>query len=212
MLSSSGANLANYLLEAKAVRINPDDPFTWTSGLRSPIYCDNRVLLSYPAIRRFLKEALADAASTWFPQAGTIAGVATAGIAHGALLADALDLPFCYVRPEPKKHGLRNQIEGRIEKGTPVLVVEDLVSTGKSSLAAVEALRAEGAEVCGMLALFSYNFPPTAEKFASAGIILHTLTDLDRLLPIAAESGYLDPEKLEHVQRFINDPQGWWEV
>lgn len=212
MLSSSGANLANYLLEAKAVRINPDDPFTWTSGLRSPIYCDNRVLLSYPVIRRYLKEALADAARDHFQNTGTIAGVATAGIAHGALLADALDLPFCYVRPEPKKHGLKNQIEGRIEKGTPVLVVEDLVSTGKSSLAAVEALQAEGAEVIGMLALFSYNFPTTAEKFAAAGVKLHTLTDLDRLLPVAAETGYLDPEKLDHVQRFISDPQGWWDV
>jgi orotate phosphoribosyltransferase len=180
--------------------------------LRSPIYCDNRVLLSYPVIRRYLKEALAEAARKHFPNAGTIAGVATAGIAHGALLADALDLPFCYVRPEPKKHGLKNQIEGRIEKGTPVLVVEDLVSTGKSSLAAVEALRAEGAEVIGMLALFSYNFPPTADKFAAAKVPLHTLTDLDRLLPVAAETGYLDPEKLEHVQRFISDPQGWWDV
>lgn len=139
-----------------------------------------------------------------------VAGVATAGIAHGALLADALNLPFCYVRPEPKKHGLKNQIEGRLVPGQKVLVVEDLISTGKSSLAAVDALLEAGAEVNGMLALFSYNFPDTLKRFEERNIKLITLTDLDHLLPVAAEKGYIEGEQMESISRFIEDPQGWW--
>jgi len=211
MNTDPAANLAKYLLEVKAVKISPDEPFTWTSGLRSPIYCDNRILLSYPEIRTFIKSQLAASAKALFPEADSVSGVATAGIAHGALLADLLGLPFSYVRPEPKKHGLKNQIEGRLESGTRVLVVEDLISTGKSSLAAAQALQDAGVEICGMLALFSYNFPETGEKFKQAGIRLHTLCDLDRLLPVAAEIGYLDPEKLEHIRRFISAPATWWE-
>ncbi|MEN9512046.1 MAG: hypothetical protein RLZZ370_1865 [Bacteroidota bacterium] len=145
-----------------------------------------------------------------FSDAGMIAGVATAGIAHGALLADGLNLPFCYVRPEPKKHGLKNQIEGRLVPEQRVLVVEDLISTGKSSLAAVDALEASGAMVSGMLALFSYNFPDTQKRFAERNIRLHTLTDLDHLLPVAAEKGYIHGEQMESISRFIEDPQGWW--
>jgi orotate phosphoribosyltransferase len=211
MNTDPAANLAKYLLEVKAVKISPDEPFTWTSGLRSPIYCDNRVLLSYPEIRSFLKTQLAAAARTHFSDATAVSGVATAGIAHGALLADALNLPFSYVRPEPKKHGLKNQIEGRLEPNGKILVVEDLISTGKSSLAAVKALQDAGAEICGMLALFSYNFPETADKFHDAGIRLHTLCDLDRLLPVAADTGYVDPDKLEHIRKFIGAPGAWWE-
>lgn len=210
MDSDLAAKLANYLLEVKAVQLSPDDPFTWTSGIRSPIYCDNRVLLSFPEIRSFIKNSLHQAATLEFPDSGTVAGVATAGIAHGALLADALNLPFCYVRPEPKKHGLKNQIEGRLVPGQRVLVVEDLISTGKSSLAAVDALLEAGAEVNGMLALFSYNFPDTLKRFEERNIKLITLTDLDHLLPVAAEKGYIEGEQMESISRFIEDPQGWW--
>jgi orotate phosphoribosyltransferase len=210
MNSDLAAKLANYLLEVKAVQLSPDDPFTWTSGIRSPIYCDNRVLLSFPEIRTFIKNSLMEAAGRAFSDAGMIAGVATAGIAHGALLADGLNLPFCYVRPEPKKHGLKNQIEGRLVPEQQVLVVEDLISTGKSSLAAVDALEAAGATVNGMLALFSYNFPDTKKRFEERNIRLHTLTDLDHLLPVAAEKGYIHGEQMESISRFIEDPQGWW--
>ncbi|MEY3983780.1 MAG: hypothetical protein RL160_1339 [Bacteroidota bacterium] len=150
------------------------------------------------------------AARQEFSDCGMIAGVATAGIAHGALLADGLELPFCYVRPEPKKHGLKNQIEGRLVPEQRVLVVEDLISTGKSSLAAVDALEAAGATVSGMLALFSYNFPDTKNRFEDRGIRLHTLTDLDHLLPVAAAQGYIHGEQMESIHRFIDDPQGWW--
>ena len=210
MISDLAAKLANYLLEVKAVQLSPDDPFTWTSGIRSPIYCDNRVLLSFPEIRNFIKKSLTEVAGSHFQEAGAIAGVATAGIAHGALLADALNLPFCYVRPEPKKHGLKNQIEGRLTPGQPVLVVEDLISTGKSSLAAADALSTAGAQVCGMLALFSYNFPETSARFEERGIRLFTLTDLDHLLPVAAEKGYIESDQMESIRRFTEDPQGWW--
>jgi orotate phosphoribosyltransferase len=210
MNSDLAAKLANYLLEVKAVQLSPDDPFTWTSGIRAPIYCDNRVLLSFPEIRTFIKNSLMEAAGRAFSDAGMIAGVATAGIAHGALLADGLELPFCYVRPEPKKHGLKNQIEGRLVPEQPVLVVEDLISTGKSSLAAVDALEAAGATVHGMLALFSYNFPDTRKRFEERNIRLHTLTDLDHLLPVAAAQGYIHGEQMESIHRFIDDPQGWW--
>jgi len=192
------------------VQLSPDDPFTWTSGIRSPIYCDNRVLLSFPEIRTFIKNNLYKVAGLEFPDSGMVSGVATAGIAHGALLADALNLPFCYVRPEPKKHGLKNQIEGRLVPGQKVLVVEDLISTGKSSLAAVDALLEAGAEVSGMLALFSYNFPDTLKRFEERNIKLITLTDLDHLLPVAAEKGYIHGEQMESISRFIEDPQGWW--
>lgn len=192
------------------MQLSPDDPFTWTSGIRSPIYCDNRVLLSFPEIRSFIKKSLHEVAYREFPQAGMIAGVATAGIAHGTLLADAMDVPFCYVRPEPKKHGLKNQIEGRLVPGYEVLVVEDLISTGKSSLAAADALLNAGAEVCGMLALFSYNFPETRKRFEERNIKLITLTDLDHLLPVAAEKGYIEAEQMDSISRFIEDPQGWW--
>jgi orotate phosphoribosyltransferase len=209
MSSNRAANLAKFLLEINAVKLNPDNPFTWTSGIQSPIYCDNRMVLSFPEVRNFVKNALADMGREHFPQTETIAGIATAGIAHGVLMADVLNLPNCYVRPEPKKHGMKNQIEGHLPPGSKVLLVEDLISTGKSSLQAAQAVREAGSEVIGLLALFTYGFDDGRKRFEAENVPFYTISDFHTLSAVAVENGYLSPEKLAVVQSFAKDPAAW---
>lgn len=203
--------IARYLLEVQAVKLRPDEPFTWSSGWHSPIYCDNRVTLSYPDIRTFIKNALADAIRTNFPTVDVIAGVATAGIAQGALVADVLNLSYCYVRPEPKKHGMGNQIEGRLNgEGTQnVVVIEDLISTGGSSLKVVEVLRQAGANVLGMAAIFTYGFPIAAENFAAAHVPLVCLSDYSALIAEAQRMNYVQEGQLASLAAWREDPANW---
>ena len=208
-LTTVEKQVAAYLLEIGAIRINPAQPFTWSSGWNSPIYCDNRVALSYPHIRSFIKTELASAVKRAFPAAGCVAGVATAGIAQGALVADVLNLPFAYVRPEPKKHGMGNQIEGRIAPGSQVVLVEDLISTGGSSLKAVEALRQHGAEVIGLVAIFTYGFPVAEQNFAAAGVPFKTLSSYEHLLELASEEGKITTEQLQNLQEWRKSPDTW---
>lgn len=201
--------IARQLLEVQAVKLRPNDPFTWSSGWLSPIYCDNRVTLSFPAVRTFIKNALADAIQLNFPTVEVIAGVATAGVAQGALVADVLNLPYCYVRPEPKKHGMGNQIEGRFQSGQKVVVIEDLISTGGSSLKVVEALRQAGAEVLGMAAIFTYGFPLAATNFEAANVPLICLSDYAALIDEAQRMDYVQEEQLVSLAAWRNDPAIW---
>lgn len=208
-MSNMKQEIARYLLDVQAVKLRPDEPFTWSSGWRSPIYCDNRVTLSYPEARTFIKNALSDAIRQAFPTANIIAGVATAGIAQGALVADVLNLPYCYVRPEPKKHGMGNQIEGRFESGMKVVVIEDLISTGGSSLKVVEALRQAGAEVLGMAAIFTYGFPVATENFQAANVPLICLSDYAALIEEAQRMNYVQADQLESLAAWRDDPASW---
>ena len=203
--------IARRLLEAGAVKLQPKRPFTWASGLRSPIYCDNRVLLSFPEIRREVLAAMGAAAGA-VPGVEGVAGVATAGIPHGALLADRLGLPFVYVRSKAKAHGRQNQIEGRLEAGHRYLVVEDLVSTGGSSLKAVDALRAAGAEVVGAVAIFSYAFPAAARAFEQAEVPLTALSNYPTLLEEAEATNYITPAEAVALSNWRNDPRAWSEA
>lgn len=202
------SEVARHLLAIKAVKLSPKEPFTWASGMLSPIYCDNRVALSYPAVRNFLVDCLVEQA----PQFGTInaiAGVATAGIPHGTLLADRLQLPFLYVRSGAKDHGRRNQIEGELPAAARILVIEDLISTGGSCLAAVEALQDAGAEIAGVLALFQYGFDKASRAFAEKGIPFRTLTHYDILIEQAVASGYIAPDDSETLKKWRENPDGW---
>lgn len=201
--------IAQYLLECEAVKLNIENPFTWTSGLRSPVYCDNRVSLSYPHIRKFITESLVAAIREHFSDAEAIAGVATAGIAQGALIAADMNLPFAYVRPEPKKHGMKNSIEGRLEEGSRVVVVEDLISTGKSSLKAVEVLREGGLQVRGLVSIFNYGFPETHIRFQEADCAYISLCDFNTLAKEAESSGKINGEQLKKIEEWSNDPSGW---
>lgn len=201
--------VARHLLTVKAVRLQPHQPFTWSSGWKSPIYCDNRVTLAYPDVRSFIKNALADAIRQQFPQAEVIAGVATAGIPQGALVADALNLPYCYVRPEPKAHGMGKQIEGYLEAEQQVVVIEDLISTGGSSLKVVDALRAAGAEVLGMAAIFTYGFPLADQNFAAKQIPLVCLSNYDALLTEAQALDYIPAEAMESLAAWRQNPAEW---
>src|ERR1044072_5699873 len=194
MSNISEKQVAEKLLQVQAVKLRPAEPFTWASGWKSPIYCDNRKLLSFPYVRDYIKSELSNMVFSDFPEAAVIAGVATAGIPHGALVADQLKLPFIYVRSKPKEHGMGNQIEGELQTGQKVVVVEDLVSTGKSSLQAAEAIRAAGGEVIGMCALFTYAFPAAAEAFEKAGVPLHTISDYNALLEVGTDQGLFLPE------------------
>ncbi len=203
------AEIARQLLAANAVKLRPADPFTWSSGWKSPIYCDNRITLSYPDTRTFIKNALAEAIRDRFPAVEILAGVATAGIAQGALVADVLNLPYCYVRPEPKKHGMGNQIEGRFERGQRVVVIEDLISTGGSSLKVVEALRQAGAEVLGMAAIFTYGFAVAADNFANAGVELICLSDYNTLIQEAQTLDYVSADQLASLARWRENPADW---
>jgi len=201
--------IARQLLEVQAVKLRPHDPFAWSSGWLSPIYCDNRVTLSFPAVRTVIKNALADTIRLNFPTVEIIAGVATAGIAQGALVADVLELPYCYVRPEPKKHGMGNQIEGHFQSGQKVVVIEDLISTGGSSLKVVEALRQAGAEVLGMAAIFTYGFPLAIANFEAANVPLICLSDYAALIDEAQRMEYVQQDQLVSLAAWRNDPASW---
>lgn len=200
---------AELLLEINAIKLSPNQPYTWASGWKSPIYCDNRITLSYPKIRRFLQKEFATNIIEKFGKPDIIAGVATGAIGIGLLVAEALDLPFVYVRPEPKKHGRQNQIEGQMESGQKVVVIEDLISTGKSSLQAVSALKDNGAEILGMAAIFTYNFEIATQNFAENGIQLFTLSNYPTLLKKAIEKEYISEKSLEMLTVWSKNPSEW---
>ncbi len=210
-MKNTATKLANYLLDIRAVKLSPANPFTWASGIKSPIYCDNRQTLSYPEVRNFLKKAFAEVIRDNYPGAEYIAGVATGAIAIGALVADYMQLPFVYVRPKAKDHGLKNRIEGYLPEGKKVVVVEDLVSTGMSSLAAVDALREHGAEVLGMVSIFSYLLPVAQENFEKAGCKLLPLSEYNTLLGEALKAGYIDAGELKILEEWRKDPENWYE-
>lgn len=205
----TASKTAQHLLQINAIKLKPENPFTWASGWKSPIYCDNRLALSYPEVRNFLADQLADALTKLYPGTVTIAGVATGAIGIGMLVAQKLDFPFVYVRPEPKKHGRQNQIEGHAPEGVPIVVIEDLISTGKSSLNAVKAIQAEGYEVLGMLALFSYGFTIAKENFEKATVSLHTLSDYDHLLSYAASKQAITDVQKETLAAWRKNPADW---
>ena len=201
--------LANFLLQIKAIKLNPANPFTWASGLKSPIYCDNRITLSFPNIRTFIREAFVRICTDRFGKPDLIAGVATGGIPQGALVAQELGLPFCYVRSEAKSHGLNNQVEGIVPQGASVVVIEDLVSTGKSSLAAVEALREKGANVKGMMAIFTYQLDTAAEAFKKANCDLVTISNYEALITKAVEENYVSDDQMQSLKEWRQSPQVW---
>ncbi len=201
--------VAEKLLQVNAVKLNLNQPFTWASGWRSPIYCDNRRVLSFPYVRDFVKSELCNLVFSKFPDAELLAGVATAGIAWGALTADQLKLPFIYVRPKPKEHGLGNQIEGYFEKGQKTVVIEDLVSTGKSSLQVVDVLNQAELDVVGMVSIFTYDFPVAKAAFASSGIEYYSLTDYPSLISLAAEKGTVATQEQEILLKWRDDPANW---
>jgi orotate phosphoribosyltransferase len=203
------AEVANKLLEIQAIRLQPEKPFTWASGWKSPIYCDNRLSLSFPEVRTMIKHNLILAVQHFFPSVEAIAGVATAGIPQGALLANDLDLPFLYVRSKPKGHGMENTIEGKVVANQKVVVVEDLISTGGSSLKAVEDLRHAGFEVLGMVAIFSYGFEVADKNFSEAGVPLVCLSNYDALLPQAVAENYIDESTLASLAEWRKNPGGW---
>ncbi|MCD8266251.1 MAG: orotate phosphoribosyltransferase [Prevotellaceae bacterium] len=200
---------AEKLLNVKAVKLQPNNPFTWASGWKSPFYCDNRKTLSYPRLRAFVKTELTRLVLEEFPEAEAVAGVATGAIAQGALVADALALPFVYVRSKPKDHGLENLIEGELRAGMKVVVVEDLISTGGSSLRAVEAIRQDGCEVVGMVAAYTYGFPVAQEAFRKAGVRLLTLTDYDAVVREAVRSGYIKERDINVLDEWRKAPESW---
>jgi len=201
--------VAEKLLQVNAVKLNAELPFTWASGWKSPIYCDNRRILSFPYVRDFVKSELCNLVFEKFPDAGLLAGVATAGIAWGAMVADQLKLPYVYVRPKPKEHGLGNQVEGYFEPGQATVVIEDLVSTGKSSLEVVEVLKRSGVKVLGMVSIFTYQFPLASGRFKDAGLDYHSLTNYSSLIEIALEKGIVKPEQEEILLKWRNDPANW---
>ncbi|MEI6947622.1 orotate phosphoribosyltransferase [Paraflavisolibacter sp. H34] len=200
---------AEKLLQIEAVRLSPEQPFTWASGWKSPIYCDNRKILSHPFIRDYIKSELCNVVFEKFADAELIAGVATAGIAWGALIADQLKLPFIYVRPKPKEHGLGNQIEGQYTAGQKTVVIEDLVSTGKSSLQVVDVLRQSGLDIQGMVSIFNYQFEAGQVAFEKAGIQLYSLTDYPTLLQLAEKKGIVQPSQQEVLLNWRKDPASW---
>ena len=200
---------AQMLLNVKCIKVQPEAPFTWASGWLSPFYCDNRKTLAYPDVRTFVKEQLARIVSEKYPQATAIAGVATGAIAQGALVADALGLPMCYVRSKAKDHGMGNLIEGTLPEGAKVVVVEDLISTGGSSLKAVEALRAAGFEILGMVASYTYGFPVAAEAFKAADVELTTLTNYEAVVEVPLQTGYIKPEHVELLHQWRSNPSEW---
>lgn len=200
---------ADKLLQIEAIKLRPENPYTWASGWKSPIYCDNRKVLSFPYIREFVKSELCNTVFEKFPEADLVAGVATAGIAWGAMVADQLKLPFIYVRPKPKEHGLGNQIEGSYIPGQKVVVVEDLVSTGKSSLQVVDVLKASGLEVIGMVSIFNYRFDVATEAFEKAGVALYSLTDYPALLEAAKSKGMVAEGQQEVLLKWRQDPANW---
>lgn len=201
--------IAQKLLQIKAIKLNLNNPFTWASGWKSPIYCDNRKSLSFPYIREFIKSELCNVVFTRFPEADTMAGVATAGIPWGAMAADQLKLPFIYVRSKPKEHGMGNQIEGYYEPGQRVVLIEDLVSTGKSSLQAAEALRQAGLKIEGMVSIFNYGFDVAKKAFEEKNIPLVSLTDYPELISLAMEQGQVTPEDEKTLLNWRENPSKW---
>ena len=200
---------ASKLLKIKAIKLQPDNPFTWASGWKSPFYCDNRKTLSFPELRNYVKLELTHAVLEHFPEAEAIAGVATGAIAQGALVADALGLPFVYVRSKAKDHGMENLIEGKLKPGTKVVVIEDLISTGGSSLKAVDAIRRAGSEVIGMVASYTYGFPVAKQAFDDAKVELITLTDYEHVVAEALETGYISDADVEVLNEWRKAPADW---
>jgi orotate phosphoribosyltransferase len=208
-MENNAKQKAEYILQIKAIKLQPSNPFTWASGWKSPIYCDNRKTLSFPEVRSYIRDSFAEMVKEFFPETELIAGVATGAIAHGALVADKLGLPFIYVRSGAKEHGLGNQIEGYFEAGQKVLVIEDLISTGGSSLSAVKALRDAGCDVLGMVAIFTYEFKKASDGFAAEHCVLHTLSNYSVLIDTAVKSGYIGQEEVETLKRWRIDPSTW---
>lgn len=200
---------AEKLLKVKAIKLQPEQPFTWASGWKSPFYCDNRKTLAFPALRTFVKLQLSRIVAELYPEADAIAGVATGAIAQGALVADELALPYAYVLSKPKDHGMANLIEGDLQPGMKVVVVEDLISTGGSSLKAVEALRQHGCEVLGMVAAYTYGFPVAEEAFAAAGVTLTTLTNYEAVVETALQTGYIEQSHVPMLAAWRKDPANW---
>jgi orotate phosphoribosyltransferase len=207
--NNTAQQTAELLLQINAIKLNSKNPFTWASGWKSPIYCDNRITLSFPAVRNYIRDEFVKQIEDKFGRPDVIAGVATGAIGIGILVAEAMGLPFVYVRPEAKKHGRQNQVEGFLQKGQTVIVVEDLISTGGSSLMAVEALRNEGANVKGMAAIFTYGFPISEEKIAEAKLEVYTLSNYENLIGKAVEKKYVSEEELETLQSWNSNPSEW---
>ena len=208
-MKTLGKLIASKLIEVKAIKLQPNNPFTWASGWKAPIYCDNRKTLSYPQIRSLIKLELARVISETFGDVEAIAGVATGAIAQGALVADLLGLPFVYVRSSPKDHGLENLVEGELKPNSKVVVIEDLISTGGSSLKAAEAIRNFGCEVLGMVAVYTHGFPMAEQNFEKAGAKLATLTDYDQVIEEALRTGYISAENVELLREWRKSPETW---
>ncbi len=208
-MENSAKQIAEFLLQIKAIKLQPSNPFTWASGWKSPIYCDNRKTLSFPVVRAFIRDSFTEKIKSSYPNAELIAGVATGAIAHGVLVAEKLGLPFIYVRSEAKEHGLGNQIEGYFEPGQKVVVIEDLISTGGSSLGAVRALREAGCDLLGMTAIFTYEFKKAEDGFAAAKCELHTLSNYTELISAAVGSGYVSEQDVEALKQWRTDPSAW---
>jgi len=208
-MSSNEKAVAEKLLQSNAIKLNPEQPFTWASGWKSPIYCDNRRVLSFPFIRDFVKSEMCNVIFQQFPDAELLAGVATAGIPWGAMAADQLKLPYIYVRPKPKEHGLGNQIEGYFEAKQKVVVIEDLISTGKSSLQVVDVIKAAGMEVMGMVSIFTYGFPVATQNFEKAGVPYVSLTNYGTLIELAVEKGIVSAGQLDLLMEWRKDPSTW---
>lgn len=209
----SEASIAKHLLDIKAVFLRPNEPFTWASGIKSPIYCDNRLTLSYPEVRKDIEQELADLIKKEYPDCECLMGTSTAGIPHAALIADLLQLPMGYVRGGAKTHGRNNQIEGRVTPGMKVVVVEDLISTGGSSLECVEALREAGCEVLGLVAIFTYGLPKATTAFASANCSYHTISNYDALIEVAVQENYISDKDMAKLKAWKKDPNdhSWME-
>lgn len=199
----------NYLTQINAIKLNTKKPFTWTSGIKSPIYCDNRLILSFPDVRKFVADKMTEIVENKYGKDISIAGVATGAIAIGAMIAERINVPYAYVRPEPKGHGLKNQIEGNIKKESNVVVIEDLISTGKSSLNAINALKSEGYNVLGMLSIFSYNFQFANKKFEDENILINSLSDYNSLVNLIQSEGTLNINEISRLKKWREDPKTW---
>jgi len=208
-MENTAKSIASYLLQIKAIKLQPSNPFTWASGWKSPIYCDNRKILSYPLVRLAVRDAFVGRLRELYPHAELVAGVATGAIAHGVLVADALGLPFIYVRSGAKEHGLGNRIEGYFEKKQKVVVIEDLISTGGSSLAAVNALREAGCDVLGMMAIFTYGFKKAEDNFRDNDCSLSALSNYSSLLEEAKETGYITADDIDSLDQWRQNPANW---
>jgi orotate phosphoribosyltransferase len=208
-MENSAKKIAEYLLQIKAIKLQPSNPFTWASGWKSPIYCDNRKTLSFPEVRSYIRDSFVSLVTGLYPQAEMIAGVATGAISHGVLVADRMELPFVYVRSGAKEHGLGNQIEGFYQEGQRVVVIEDLISTGGSSLNAVKALREAGCVVLGMAAIFTYEFKKASDGFAAEECALNTLCNYSVLIETAVKTGYITEADVETLKKWRTDPENW---